>query len=252
LQYYIKNALLGSISSKGSQDFCNTIFTLITELKKVNNTTPYKIPDWVNTYTLSKEKEESIKLSKLNIKLNQVKDSILTSEKKLLDFRFLKALFSSDGKTLEDAVEYVFQDMGFETICPENNRDDLVIKSENNIAVIEIKGLTKSAAEKNAAQLQKWVSNYHVENNFNPKGILVVNTFKNEIIENRTKVDFPEQMLPYANQMNLCLISGLQLLCIYLDFKSKNLKKKKVIELFFKTVGVLKYKANPMELIELK
>ena len=234
-----------------SRNFLNSLLLLISEVKKNSKPIINAIPDWVDEYSLIgevEEKEHLIKLTERRIKLDSQIDNC---KEKLSNFKYLKGLFSSDGTTLENIVEFIFKEIGFETIKPEGNKDDLIIKNNNNIAVLEIKGLSKSAAEKNSAQLQKWVSNYHVENDYNPKGILVVNTYKNEkLVTRQNKQDFPDQMLPYARQMGHCLVTGIQLLCIYLDFKSKKLKSNEVMELLFKTKGVLTYKENYIDLVK--
>lgn len=254
--YRIKNGLLvilPIINFKKASDnvfpFFDSTTDFIEELKTYKLPKLLDIPEWVKEYTLSAEQKELIKQQKLFERQKKIEQEIESNNIKLSNYHFLKSLFASSGDTLENAVKFVFKEFGFELEEPKKNRDDLIIKTGSKIAVIEIKGLTKSAAEKNAAQLQKWVSSYHVENDINPKGILIVNTYKNLKLENRTEIDFPNQMLAYSNQMKLCLITGLQLLCMYLDFSSKKLSKKKIIELLFNTIGELKYKENNFELI---
>jgi len=52
------------------------------------------------------------------------------------------------------------------------------MKWREQIVIVEVKGQNKSAAEKNAAQLEKWLSTYFAENGVAPKGMLLVNTFR--------------------------------------------------------------------------
>jgi len=54
----------------------------------------------------------------------------------------------------------------------------LILDYKGKIAVVEVKGLGKSAAENNAAQLEKWVSEYYLTKGIKPKGILIVNAYK--------------------------------------------------------------------------
>ena len=56
-------------------------------------------------------------------------------------------------------------------------RSDIIAKYGEVAIVAEIKGVTKSAAEKHAAQLEKWVAQYIEENEVSPKGMLIVNGF---------------------------------------------------------------------------
>ena len=241
--------VLSFSSPSESEVFISSTLELIENLPKLERDSPRDIPDWVEEYTLDGESKELEKETKLLEKLKATQTSIEKTRENLSNFNFLKALFASNGDTLEQAVEFIFQEFGFDIDPSEPNRDDLILKVDKKVAVVEIKGLSKSAAEKNAAQLQKWVTNYHLANDFNPKGILIVNTFRNEKLENRKNVDFPNQMLAYTTRMEHCLITGIQLLCIYLDFKAKKIKKNEIVKLLFDTIGEVKYTNNILEYI---
>ncbi len=101
-----------------------------------------------------------------------------------------------------------------------------------------MKGVAKSAAEKHGAQLEKWVSEYYSEHGTNPKGILVVNAFNETPLNARTKKAFPDQMLSYFQNRGHCLISGIQLLGVYLDFRDDTGKRTERIDRLFGTEGV--------------
>ena len=122
----------------------------------------------------------------------------------------------------------------------EIGRDDLIIKYNEKIAVIEVKGVSKSAAEKHVTQLEKWVSEYHLKNEIKAKGILVINAFKDVPLSERKEKPFPDQMLPYSQKREHCLITGLQLLGLYLDCVNNLSKKEKMINLLFETNGIFK------------
>src|SRR5207248_9381894 len=69
----------------------------------------------------------------------------------------------------------------------------------------------KSAAEKHAAQLEKWVANHYGDSGTAPKGLLVVNTWRDTPLVERTGEDFPAQMLPFSQSRGHCLATGLDL-----------------------------------------
>jgi len=108
------------------------------------------------------------------------------------------------------------------------------------VAVVEIKGVDrKSAAESHARQLEQWVSAYDAAHeDVKAKGILIVNTFKDTPLRDRTEVSFPTQMRPYSEAREHCLMTGLQLLGIYLDYKDNEVKKQEMIERIFATKGI--------------
>lgn len=232
------------------EHFLLGVETFIKELHEFEAKSPLKIPQWANNYLLQGEKQELEKLDKFSAEKIKIDKSILKSEVSLSNYNFLKALFASSGSTLESVVEFVFNEFGFTVESVSRNRDDLIVKKDSDVAVVEIKGLTKSAAEKNAAQLQKWIGIYHYDSGKEPKGILVVNAYKDLEIDKRTKPSFPHQMQPYTKRMGHCLITGIQLLCMYLDFKNRELTQEEIRSMLFTTVGELIYKSDPMEIIK--
>src|SRR5262249_14378986 len=147
----------------------------------------------------------------------------------------LKTLFTGTGNELESKVEFVFKNLGFEIHDTVSNRDDLIVKYKDRIAVIEVKGVVGSAAEKNATQLEKWVTEYHFENEIEPKGILIVNAFKDIELKDRKDPTFPNQMLSYSIKKEHCLISSTQLLCLYFDAIKNPDKKEELINSLFDT-----------------
>ncbi|GAG83714.1 unnamed protein product, partial [marine sediment metagenome] len=187
----LPNFTFGQRKETELRQFLQQIIDIIPKLHEYIVPESDDIPDWVDKYILTGEKNEISTLNKLTARLNETKLAIEKSEKSLKGFNFLKGLFASEGNTLENIVEYVFKEIGFDVERPDDNRDDLIVQIDKKVAVVEIKGLTKSAAEKHAAQLQKWVSNYHAEHDYNPKGILVANTYRNKMLEDRNLEDFP-------------------------------------------------------------
>lgn len=128
-------------------------------------------------------------------------------------------LFLGTGRALELEVKKVLESLGGEVTEPSANRDDWKITFPEGRVVCEVKGVSKSAAEKHAAQLEKWVSSEYDETGELPKGLLVVNTWREIPLAERSGVNFPDQMIPYCESRGHCLISGLQLFVILADIE---------------------------------
>lgn len=77
--------------------------------------------------------------------------STLHSTKNTLDMR--DQLYLGSGRTLELQVKEVLELLGGKVTEPEPNRDDWRVDFNGQQAAVEIKGVSKSAAEKHAAQL---------------------------------------------------------------------------------------------------
>jgi hypothetical protein len=229
-------------------DFIEALIELIDSLKFQKKI--FRQPEWVKRFYLPNEQEEIANLDNLKVQLFDLQEKILISESTYQKIENNKILFSGGNEDLENQVETLFSEIGFEIIPTEVNRTDLIVKYGDRIAVIEIKGLTKSAGEKNSAQLEKWVSSYHLEKDLNPKGILIVNGFKDIPLDERVNPVFPDQMIKYSTNRNHCLMTGFQLLGLYYDIKANPGKKGELIDLLFNTTGIFK-KYNWDEFIKL-
>jgi len=195
------------------------------------------LPNWAIEYCNNEEIELNEEYNTLNNEKKKIVEKIDLVNAKIEKQSELKRLFTSTGVELENIVEFVFTNMSFEMLPSEANRHDLILKYNDKIVVVEIKGVTGSAAEKNAAQLEKWVTEYNAEYEVHPKGILVVNAFKDLPIDKRIEPVFPNQMLKFAKNRDHCLISGLQLYCYYLAYLESN-EKEKMIDELLQTIGV--------------
>lgn len=122
---------------------------------------------------------------------------------------------------------------------PEPGRDDWKADFPEGKVVVEVKGVGKSAAEKHAAQLEKWVASAYEQSGTMPKGILVVNTWRETPLAERTKEDFPAQMLPYSEGRGHCLVTGLQLYLIRADVEAHPERAEHWRSALLRTSGVM-------------
>ena len=106
------------------------------------------------------------------------------------------------------------------------------MKYDNKFFVCEIKGLTKSAGEKNSNQLQKWETEFYDDFEIHPKQILIVNAFRELPLSKRVEDSFPNQMIDYATKKEQCLITTTQLVCFYLCWLNNN----NIIDSFVKNI----------------
>lgn len=208
----------------------------------INEITQDDIPSWIDDYIIYNESVYLSKRDKLNEKLALLEMDVLENNTKLEEFKRLKSLLYSGDKNLEIAVEDTFRKMGFNVSVPLGNNDDLHILEDNFKAVVEIKGVNKSGATQHVMQLEKWVSNFGIENNGEAvKGILILNSFKEKLPAERKESSFPKDMLDYSIKRNHCLMLSESLLNIFVDFKEGLISKDEVKRLLEETIGVLLY-----------
>lgn len=204
---------------------------------------PFKLPTLAEEYILAETQEITLGISSTQKKIDELQKLLAKKQSEFDRLNLFKHLFLSTGDDLEYICDEVFKEIGFKTVKSEN-RHDLILIYKKNVAVVEIKGVTKSAKESHAVQLQKWSTEYHLKHELNPKSILIVNAFYNLPLDKRIGASFPDQMIPYSTQMGQCLITGIQLFNLYMDFRNNKISSDQIIELLFSTVGVLDYSSD--------
>jgi hypothetical protein len=197
-------------------------------------------PEWSKKYLLRGESEIQASILAIEDKVKNLNQALKNEYDQAAKIESLKTLFTGSGNFLETQIQLIFEEFGFKVLEADPNRDDLILEYNGKIAVVEIKGVSASAAEKQSAQLEKWVSEYHINHDNKPKGILIVNSFRETELSERTEPTFPHQMLKYAENRDHCLMSGIQLLGLYFDFQANAEKRDLLINSLFDTVGVYK------------
>ena len=177
------------------------------------------LPLWSEGVKILNEKEEETNLEKDQKKLQSLKNKIEKHKEQIRKIQKKKLLITSSGTPLEEIVKEVLQELSFTLRPSKIGRSDVVASYGKTDIVAEIKGVTKSAAEKHAAQLEKWVSEFIEENNHAPKPLLIVNGYCDTPLTERTEEVFPNQMLKYSEAREHALITTTQLLCLYTEIK---------------------------------
>lgn len=240
-------------NSKETRKRLNDVDFIIQSIRELdsNLTSDCEIPSWISQYGLSNEAKEIIENHSISKKIEKLKEKQSKILSKLNDnFKYKKLLYST-GTELEEIVKEVFEEMGFELLKSRPNRSDVNLKIDDNYFVCEVKGLSKSATEKNASQLQKWETEFYEDFEVHPKQILLVNAFRLISLKERTENAFPDQMVGYATKKEQCLMTTTQLLCLYLDWLNNNNALINFIEEVNKTNGILLKYQNSNEFIDL-
>lgn len=207
--------------------------------KILNSNEEVLLPEYSNKYLLPNEEIMKKDIESEKLKLEELQKSIENKEKILQELQIEKIIFTGSGTLLEKMIVKELKNIGFQIIkYDENGKDeDIVVSYNDKIAVIEVKGVDGSATEKHTSQTVKWKSMYHIENDILPKGILIVNAFKSKDLENRQDT-FPAQMLKYAKQQEICLLSTLQVYNIKCYLEQNPGEKDSIIDELYSTVGV--------------
>ncbi|MBQ7789132.1 MAG: hypothetical protein IJ398_05710 [Clostridia bacterium] len=203
---------------KYGKKYLNALFELNNAL--TFQTDSYVFPLWSNNIKILNEKDEEENLEQDLKKLRNLEAKIKKKEDALNEIRRKKLLLTAGGTLLEQVVKETLQEIGITLEETEIGRSDVVATYKDKSIVAEIKSASKSAAEKHAAQLEKWVSQFIEEKEHSPKAILIVNGFCDTPLAERTEDVFPNQMLKFCMAREHALITTTQLLCLYIEIKN--------------------------------
>ena len=203
------------------------------------------LPEWAQSYLVPGERGLMETGRELGNQIAELEARAALVETSLIDVRLTKHVFASKGQPLVNAVRTLLTRLGLEVVDGPEGRDDLIAKvADGRVFVIEVKGReSRGAAEKDAAQLEKWVSGYFEREGREPKGLLLVNGYcETEDVFSRPET-FPHQMLEYAHRKQLALLSTSQLLCLVATATDMA----ELIEEIYCLTGVLERYRQPAE-----
>ncbi len=195
------------------------------------------LPDWTANYHLPDELEEIIAIAETERGLHELQLRLEAQANSLHARRLHKLLFTSHDSPLEEAVDRVLTELGMEVVPGPKRRVDRIATYGDQLLAIEIQGVKAGAKENHARSLTQWVQDVAVEKGKEPNGLLVVNTFRETELGERTGNSWPGETLAVCTKQGHCAITGLQLLGLYLDALKHPDKKDELVRRLFETVG---------------
>ena len=219
------------------------------KLNRDLSSSPTDFPDWAYDIQILNEDEVLSELQGMEQCLVGLQAKVDKQKKKLAKIQKYKALITESGAQLEKIVNEVLVDLGFRLKETVTGKADVIAEYKSRDIVAEIKGVSKSATETQAVQLEKWVLSFMEENKRKPKALLIVNGYCNKPLSQRPKNIFPNQMLDFSHTREHTLISTTQLLCLFIDIQNHpETKDEKICELL-DTVGVYEKYPNVEEFL---
>lgn len=214
-------------------------FIELANIKKYIMPSKEELPEYANEYYLPAEKGLINRIELSNAKINKLKESIEKDKLKLDAIQQKKVLFTGTGKSLEKNVVDMLKVIGFNIIKYNEDSvdEDIVFEYKDKLFISEVKGVSGSATEKHTAQTVKWKTEYFIENDKMPKGVLIVNAFNNRKLEERQEY-FPNQMLKYAEHQEICLITTIQIYNIMCFIEQNPLEVDSIIQEIFDCNGI--------------
>lgn len=187
---------------------------LLAAIEQLSGAKTISRPAWIERYATADQQRLRTEIVKQQKRIESARAKLTKLQQEREEAEARDQLFLGTGRALELEVQNVLELLGGTVTEPESGRNDWKVSFPEGDAVVEVKGVGKSAAEKHAAQLEKWVASVLEETGRSPKGILVINTWRETPLSERTEENFPKQMLPYCQGRGHCIVTGLQLFII--------------------------------------
>jgi hypothetical protein len=211
---------------------------LMEKMEEISKTPP---PEWCVEYSFSdldNLREELLELNE-QVRLTQVK--ITEVESRITNMEWLKnALLSAEDRELHDACSRVFEHLGWNCHKSTTNNDELLLSDGQWTAgIAKIVRTTSQVKRSDLAQLAESIITYWGEHETEPKGILVASTWANRPPTERNEPDYTDALADFAQKKSLCLMTTMQLLCIYRDLESGRISSTDLKESILATSGRL-------------
>ncbi|MGH7207552.1 MAG: hypothetical protein ACREI2_15240, partial [Nitrospiraceae bacterium] len=196
-------------------------------------------PDWTNGFLLPTEADLMTAIDKTAADLKTLYKRQKIEQKNLADLQRLKMLMSGRDSALEKVVGDVLTELGMKVEPGKKKRADWTAVWNGRPLAIEVQGVKRGAAEDHARSLVIWVQEVAMEKGgAEPKGLLIVNTFRDEVPSARTGNSWPGQTIDICKRNGLCAITGLQLLGLLFDARKNPSKKAALVQQMLDTAGV--------------
>ncbi len=200
-----------------------------------------QLPIWASDYRLPGETELRTRISDANAQINDLHEQVRQRTKTLDELCLHKLLLTAHDSILEGAIDRVLTDLGLKVEPgPKGRVDRTAIYGDRKFAV-EVQGVKRGAKEDHARALTIWVQDVALQDGQEPKGLLVVNPYRDTPLAERGGNNrWPGDTIKICKRQGHCAITGLQLLGLYLDAMADDTKREELIERMFSTEGLFK------------
>ena len=210
-------------------------------IKRMEVMTKTVAPDWCTAFTFSDLEELKQERDSLTDTIRQTQARISAIENKISMLEGLKnALLAAEGEELHDACSRVFKRIGWSAQASQADESELLLNGGDRAEVIaRIVRSNGQAPRSDIAHLAQSVLTFWGETEIEPKGLLVACTWVNRPPSERNESDFSEALAEFAQKKSLCLMTTMQLLCMYRDLELGKVSNEEIRRRILDTNGKL-------------
>jgi hypothetical protein len=168
-------------------------------------------PAWAELFTLPRQDEVRRQIDDLNAQILELDELLHSAHERLKRESRFGALLFERGDILEELVRDAFRELGATVEeRPKDREDGRFITPSGDRGIIEVKGRTGPAKLSDIRQLNHWVGDAIADEDWEGKGVLVVNAFAEKAIDERADA-FPANSVRAAERFEQCLMTTTQL-----------------------------------------
>jgi hypothetical protein len=227
------------------------------------------LPDWVDNFKTADEVENALNITAKKAKAEKLLVDVAALESQREQLRHLKSLFTATGAPFEESVRDALSELGFEAVAGPHPRADILAFDGNRVAAVEAKGIEGAAREEHARQVMVWskevdfalstpldeaasdqvIGDYKAklreldltgrDESLDCKGILVLGTFRSQLLPDRTQHSFGENVEMLLKREDVCAMTGLQLYCLVITARAEPEKRETIRAAIMQARGVL-------------
>lgn len=221
------------------QNSVRQIDTTYLNLLKINSEATK--PEWVNKINILDDIKIKSDIIEIERDIKKLEDKKILMETKLENNNEYKKLLYTSGDELVNIVKKVLEEMLAVKINDlDVKKEDLSFELDNKKILVEVKGINTSIKRGNVSQLRNHIEDNALLNNIEDdeisdmyKGILIINPYIKDPIDERIKKDFySETVKSDIKHEKFFAIDTISLLSIYKKFSKGDLKniKKYILE----------------------
>jgi hypothetical protein len=151
--------------------------------------------------------------------IKQAQVEIANVENKITQIEHLKnALLRGEGDELLAACQRILTKLGWDAQPSEKSEQELyLLASDKPQALARVVRSTAQAKRTDVAELGESVCSFWGEHEIEAKGLMLASTWAERTLSERQEQDYTDGLAQFAQKKSLCLMTTLQLLCMYRD-----------------------------------
>ncbi len=180
-------------------------------------------PNWCEGYLGNDLQYLNQELTNFRNQAQQAQQKAQELEERINTTRDLRdALLTSEGDHLVDACIKVLTYLGWQAEKSSEDKQELQLKTSDKVCIARVVWTNNIGERNQLGQLTIAQTKYWCEQGQEPKGVLIIRNSNEQGQPSANLSNTDAELADYAAKKNICLMTTVQLLCLYRDAVLKN------------------------------